>query len=45
MARHTLAIALATPDSARRPLYDPLMSQADSTLRLFRELNRKALRR
>ncbi len=44
-AQKAFAIALATPDSTGRTLYDRLMSQADSTLRLFQELNRKAPRR
>ena len=43
-AQRAFATALATPDSTGRTLYDRLMSQADSTLRLFQELNRKAPR-
>lgn len=43
-AQRAFAIALAAPDSTGRTLYDRLMSQADSTLRLFEELNRKTPR-
>lgn len=43
-AQRAFAVALATPDSTGRTLYDRLMSQADATLRLFEELNRKAPR-